>query len=1401
MDLPGYIVDSELHRGRKRVVYRARRGSDGASLILKAFADEFPSPADTASLRREYQILQSLPLPGSARPLALETYRDRVILVLEDCGDTTLKALVAEGALDVGPALSIAHQLASTLADVHRAGVVHKDVSASNVIVDRATMRATIADFGIASRAGSEPQRLGLPHLIEGTLAYMSPEQTGRMNRDLDYRSDLYSLGVVCYELLTGRLPFESADPLELIHAHVAQMPVPPAERDPRIPQALSAVVMKLLAKNAEERYQSGEGVAADLARCLAGWEASGWIAPFHLAQDDVRDRFVISQRLYGRQSEVASLHDAFERAAAGQTELVLVSGYSGIGKTSLVQETYRSLAQRPGHYAAGKFDLLARDVPYKALAQAFQDLMRDLLSDTEDRVESWRSRLREALGENGQVIVDVIPDLARLIGSQPPVPPLGAVESQNRFNLVFQRFLGTLARPQHPLVLFIDDLQWADSATLSLLPLFLTNPDLRGLLVICAYRDNEVSPSHPLSQVIRDLASRGRLPTELVLSPLAGEHLSRLLSDTLAGAAEEVIGALSTLVLAKTGGNPFFVTQFLKSLHQDAHIAFDRPTRSWRVDLAAIRSLQMTENVVDLMSGRIQRLEESTQRVLRLAACVGNRFDLGTLATVSEQEPARCVAELWPAVEQGLVLQEQQSYGFPPNPADGRPLEQQRFRFLHDRVQQAAYTLIPEAARKAVHLMVGRQLAGDGGCETSESIFDVVNHLNYGSELITAPAERQRLAELNLAAGKRAKASAAYPSALSYFAMGTALLADGAWTAAYPLALALHRERAEAQYLCGQFPEAEASFNALLDRCRSPLDRADVAVLLIVQFENMSRYGDAIRVGLDALRSLGVDIPSDPAALQPALARELEAIRHRLDGRAVASLLELPRLADPSLRQTMKLLLALWAPSYITCFGELRDLSAARMVRLSLEHGNCEESAYGYLGHAVTVGSVLGDYERGHEFGELALALNERLADMRLRAVVHHRFAALVNLWRRPFATCLPYAREAVRAGFESGNLHVAGYAQFQQSWYGMMIERDLTAFQERYASSVDVLAQLQNPGFLQMQRLILQWGRALQGQTETPTTLTGPDFDEAGFLRTFGQGGIFRGLWATLKLELLDTFGYVEAARILVRDEEPVAEQFTGSIWPALFAFRHVLALCAWLPGAPASERSAAEAKLDGLAARLKCWADNAPENFGHFHLLASAEIARVRSRAAEAVTLYEAAIDDAVRLDSPRHRALANELYGRFWFERRHPQIARGFLSEARYGYAAWGATAKVAELDRHYQDLLRERTGLPSDPAAAPVLGTTQTLGSALDAIAVARAAQAISREIELDKLLEQLLRVALEGAGAERGSLLLERDEGEPAVFVEGTVAGIHVRAEQSDTCPLPFQRTRTEPTR
>jgi predicted ATPase/transcriptional regulator with GAF, ATPase, and Fis domain len=1384
MELPGYTIEESVHRGRKRVVYRGRRERDRASVIIKTLAADFPAPADVAGLGREYEILRDLDVLGVPRACGLERHRDRPALILEDAPGVRLKTQIAGRRLELPVFLAYAIQLVDVLAALHRHGIVHKDVNPNNILVDPAVGRLTLIDFSIASRLPSEHPQLVHPNLLEGTIAYMSPEQTGRMNREVDYRTDFYSLGVTFYEMLTGRLPFESDDPLEVVHAHIAKTPPSPADRDPAIPRPVSDIVMRLLAKTAEQRYQSVVALRADLTACLDEWRATGDVARAVVGANDVSDRFVVPQQLYGREAEVGVLLEAFARVCEGETRLLMVSGYSGIGKTTLIRELYKPLLGRRGCFLAGKFDQLV-PVPYGAFLQAFRGLVQQLLTEGEAQLEAWRARLAEALGSGASVVAEVIPEIELVLGKQPPAPPLGPAEAQNRFRLVFQNLVGALAGREHPLVVFLDDLQWADTATLNLLEPLLSSPAVESLFLIGAYRDNEVGAAHPLVHAVDGLEAAGVRLQRLSLGPLGLDHLTRLVRDALHGDLAEA-EPLARLIAEKTGGNPFFVIQFLKALREAGLLVFDEERRRWAFRMEAIAGAGMTDNVIDLMTRKIRRLSPRAQSALTLAACIGNRFDLETLAVVSRQSREHTAEDLTEALVEGLLLPadraREAASGDGSVPAAGTA---SAFAFLHDRVQQAAYALIPAERKHDVHLAVGRLLLeGWDASSAEERVFDVVHHLNLASDLITEDAERLELARLNLAAARKAKSSTAYQAAESYAGAGLALLEEEHWQSDYELLFELSLEAAECRYLCADFDEAERRFEALLARARSRLDRARVCILMTLQYESRSRYADAIRAGRQGLALFGLTYPDDPADRQQALEAQLAAVRRLQGDRPIAALADLPIMEDPESRAVMKLLTNLHTPCYLSADKTLTLLNTTAMVRLSLERGNTDESAYAYVLHAMHVGSILGDHGSAYAFGRLALAVNDRFPHPGLRARVLMNFAWNVSLWRRPMEESIPIGREAFQLGNDNGLFVEAAYALFNDCWFALLTGRDLEAVRRTCASNIDYIRRIQMHRFTAAPQVIAQWGLALQGRTVHPSSLTGGDFDEDVFRRTYGGQGLFEMFFHVARVALLYTFGSPRAACEVARDAERVIRDYTGTIWDELRVFYHALALAAVHPDLAPAERRAAEDELEALSARLGAWAESSTHNFGAQHLVVRAEIARVGGLDGEAERLYQAAVEAAEGRDCPRERALANELAARFW-RGRDISLARRLMAEARYAYAQWGAEAKVADLDERYPDLLgrspdeRLRTDEAPGYLASPQV-TAEGPAGLLEVAAVIRAAQAIAGEIELERLLDSLLRIVLENAGAERCLLILDQDGGW-FVRAEGTVDRIALK--------------------
>src|SRR5260221_6977977 len=1078
----GYVLEP-LREGADFPLYRGRQNGNPSPVLVIALATEQPSLQSVRRLEHEYSLAAELDPAWAAKPLALTRHDGRTMLLLKDPGGEPLERILERDQgqpLDVARFLRIAIGLATTLGQVHRRGLIHKDIKPANVLVDDAGS-VWLAGFGIQSQLQQERQSPVPPEIIAGTLAYMAPEQTGRMNRSTDARSDLYFLGVTLYQMLTGGLPFSAAAPLEWVHCHIARQPTPPDERA-AVPEPLSAIVMKLLAKNAEERYQSASGLEADLRWCLAEWQSHGRIDPFPLGAHDSSDRLLIPEKLYGREHEIDALLAAFDRVVAqGTPELVLVSGYSGVGKSSVVNELHKALVLPRGLFAAGEFDQYKRDIPYTTLAQALQTLVRQILVKSEAEVDQWRYVLTEAVGPNGQIIVNLVPEVELIIGKQPPVPDLPPRDAQNRFQMVFRRFLGVFARPKHPLALFLDDLQWLDAATLDLLEDLLTRSDLQQLLLIGAYRDNEVDAAHPVTRKLEAIKNAGAKIEAITLAPLAREHLGQLIADALRCESARA-APLAQLVHEKTGGNPFFALQFISALAEEGMLTFDHDAARWCWDVDRIHAKGYTDNVVDLVVGKLTRLPAATQQALQQLACLGNVAENTMLTIVLGTSEEQVHAALWEAVRQELVERLEGSY-----------------KFIHDRVQEAAYSLIPEALRAEAHLRIGRLLAAQTPPERrEEAIFEIVNQLNRGAALITSQNEREQLAELNLIAGKRAKASTAYASALKYLIAGAALLADDCWERRHEVAFALELNRAECEFLTGELAFAEERLTALSTRAANTVEQATVACLRVDLYVTLDQSGRAAAVGLDYLRHLGIDWSPHPT--EDEARREYERIWSTLGDRPIEALVELPLMSDPASLATLDVLTKLAAPTQYTD-ANLLSLAICRAVNLSLEHGNSDGSCFAYVCLGTIAGPHFDNYKAGFRFGRLGYELVEKRGLKRFQARTYLCFGSSVMPWNKHGQAGRDLVRRAFEAANKIGDLTYAAYSCNELNTNPLAAGEPLVEVQPEAENGLE-FAQKARFGFV-IDIITAQLGliRTLRGLTPTFGSFEDGQFDELRF------------------------------------------------------------------------------------------------------------------------------------------------------------------------------------------------------------------------------------------------------------------------------------------------------------
>ncbi|NJN73729.1 MAG: serine/threonine-protein kinase PknK, partial [Limnothrix sp. RL_2_0] len=1091
--ISGYTVTKELYFGSRTAVYQAIQTDTNCSVIVKVLQTEHPSFRELVQFRNQYTIAKNLSIPGIIHPLSLESVGHGYALVMEDWGGVALDQYLQTQALTMAEVLAIAPQLADILHDLAQHRVIHKDIKPANILIHPTTKQVKLIDFSMASLLPRETQEIQSPNILEGTLAYIAPEQTGRMNRAIDYRADFYALGVTLYQLLAGMLPFTADDPLALIHCHLAQVPVPVNAVNPEIPVMVGAIVAKLMAKNAEDRYQSALGLRHDLETCREQLDETGQIKAFDLGQRDMGDLFLIPEKLYGRETEVKALLQVFDRVAGGNTEMMLVTGFSGIGKTAVINEVHKPITQQNGYFIKGKFDQFNRNIPLSAFVQALRDLMGQLLSESDAQLNHWKAQILEAVGDNGQVLIEVIPALEQLIGQQPSVPELPGRAAQNRFNLLFQKFIEVFTTAKHPLVLFLDDLQWADLASLQLVKLLMNNSqDRQGyLLVLGAYRDNEVSPVHPFMLTLEELKQVGAIAHTITLAPLAFKNTNHLIADTL-NCSEKITKPLTELVDRKTHGNPFFITQFLKALHEDGHIYFNPDHRYWQCDIAQINALALTDDVVEFMAMQLQKLPDETQQVLKLAACVGNQFDLNTLAIISERSKAEVATALWIALQAGLIIPQSEFYKFYLDDSDFAPTiqpETLNYKFLHDRVQQSAYLLIPETAKQNTHLKVGQLLLQSTPIEKQEElIFSIVQQLNQGIKLISASEQREQLARLNLIAGKKAKAAMAYSAAYDYFTLGINLLNDGSWQTHYELTWTLHKFAAETAFLSGNFTKMKQYANISLVQAKNLLDQIPIYEIKIQALIAQNQLMDAVHLGLETLKLLDVCFPE---VLTPeAFSQGLTEIRRSLEGRPIASLLELPVMTHPESLAAMQILLRLSAVMVIAA-PQLMPLSIFKMVTLSMLRGNTAVSSVGYATYGMICCGVLGDVKAGNQYGQLAIQLLDRFDTKVVTAKTLTRVCGGIRHWRENLGNTLAMAERAYQVGVEVGDFETASIASQIVSYTSYFAGKELSELEQKMAISSQVIGQFNQMAFLRWNNSYRQHVLNLLGRSKDPCLL----------------------------------------------------------------------------------------------------------------------------------------------------------------------------------------------------------------------------------------------------------------------------------------------------------------------
>lgn len=1342
-------VEKLIYESKKSKIYFLEDSEFNRPVLLKILNYEFPTPKDIAQFYNEYEIIDGLDLKGIRVSFKKLKFNGRHAMYLEWVKGKTVKEAFKGKQNDVLDFLHISIRMAEAIAELHEQNIIHKDISGNNIIVNIQDRWIKIIDFGLASRLTLKQQHLGNPEHLDGTLEYISPEQTGRMNRVIDYRTDLYSLGVVLYEMLTGTTPFQGMDPLGIVHGHIASMPESVKKWNPKVPNQISDIIDILLSKKSEDRYQSAYGLKHDLEICLEQFQAAKRIDDFPLRAQDFSGKFNLPQKLYGRDSELDILLGKFEDVAKGGMGLVLVSGYSGTGKSALVHEIHKPITQRSGYFAEGKFDQYQRDVPYFAILQAFEELIELQLGESQERLKIIRKDILEAVGEEGKVLTEVLPGLELIIGPQPELPELGGNETRNRFNYIFKRFANAVSKKEYPVVIFIDDLQWADSSSLNLLDALVSDPDNSHMLFIGAYRDNEVNASHPFAILVNDLKKEGADIYDLKINNLSLEDVTALISDALEKYPDDVTG-LAELVLAKTQGNAFFLTQFLRSLYEERLLFFDRSKRSWEFDLELIKEKNITDNVVELMAGRFLKLPASSQNVLKKAACFGNQFDIETLMMIHEANQEQTTKDLESALAEGLIL----------------PKGDQGFKFAHDRIQQAVYGEIDESDKDEIHLKIGEQLLNNiSEDQIHIHLFDIVNQLNRGVRLIDDAQKKEQLCNLNLKAGIKAKESSAYKTAYDYFVNGINLLRDNHWNDQYDLSLQLHAFAGETAYLNGDFQNMDLMITEVLHNATNLLEKVKSYEIRVLAFKAENKLLEAIKTGLEVLEQLGEKFPAKPtmAHVMGALVKS----KIQLRGKGNDTLANLPAMSNEMKIAAMRIMADIASSSYWAT-PTLFPLIIFRMVSLSLKYGNTQVSSFAFATYGVIMCGVLGAMKSGYQFGKLGLILLEKYKAKEWKTQVYTPMYCLIVNWNEHIDKTLKPLQESYHIGMETGAIEFACINTNIYCIHSYLGGKPLERLEEEtkaYSQSFKLFNQETNWNYNEVYR---QGMLNLMGQSSNPIVLKGSAYDEEKMIVQNEERNDKTGMFFLHfnKLILSYIFGEYENGLKHAAESRKLLEAVMAKFEIPNHHFYEALVMLALYEKSEKKYKRKYSKRILANAKKLKTWARDAPENFRHKYDILMAEHLRIKGDLQKAAIFYDKAIQGASKQNFIHEEGIARELAGRYFMNQGAESLAEFYLKSSYNAFREWGAQAKLREMELKYSKYV---SGVNSGAGLNTISLTTstsvdRTSGLKLDLATIFKASSSISQEIVLNKLLKTLMTTVMENAGADRGILLL-KDKG------------------------------------
>ena len=1355
------MSENLFHKGKKtRLFVQKQEGSEPKKLVKKSEEQDFSHPSNIA-IQNEYILLNGLHINGIRKVLGLTKTTKGYELELEYVEGIQVNKAFEDGNLGIEEFLKVAIQISSILDEVHKAGIIHKDISPDNIIYNRKNGKIFLIDFGISTKLDLKIEQLGNPEKLEGNLHYISPEQTGRMDRIIDTRSDLYSLGATLYELLSGAPPFVGETPLELVHAHIAKKPASLLNKplhlgseSTAIPLILDKIVLKLLEKNAENRYKSAAGLKFDLERCLENWQKINKLEDFTLGETDFSGKFLIPEKLYGMEEQTSFLQKQFEIVEGGETRVVMVNGSSGVGKSALVRDLLKKLPAKKGLFISGKFDQLQKSTPHYAFVAALGELTEILLSENDEQLDYWKNKILEALGNLGKVVTDIVPGLLKIIGEQPEVPELPSIEAQNRREYLLREFMQCFSGKGRPLLLFIDDLQWADEASLELIRNLIIHKESEGLFFIGAYRDNEVDESHPLSMTLKEI-TKDRSVDYINLGNMQVSSVNTMVAETL-GSNEEDTLPLAKLIHEKTGGNAFFVNQFFRSIYDGNGLSFDTGSNSWQWDLENIREMNITENVIELLSSRIKKLDPEVQEALEKASCIGNRFDLESLRVILDKSAVSCFELLEKATRERLIRPVgSRSWNIASITDSVNNVVE--FAFQHDRIQQAVYSLIPEKDRGKVHLKIGRQLLANTPEDQLESqVFEIANQVNLGITLIDDPEEKLKIARLNEWAGRKARNSSAYGQSLKYLEAGLLLLPEDAWNSHYDLSLALHLEGLESAYLSGDHDRMEELMIPVLKNGRSILDKINVYHTKVDAYTAQHNLPKAIEAGLEALAQLGVKFPSNPKLIH--IFQGLGVTKMKLAGKKIENLVNLPEMTDPYMLEAMPLMERISPAAYMSG-SHLFPLLVFKMVNVSLKYGNSALSAFGYASFAITLSGVLGDYDGGYRFAKMSMALLDRFRDEIYKVKVYFVNYCFIRHWKEHSRDMVTPLMDAYRSGMQAGNLFSATWVACYALLWKYFSGQPLGELKKELESFTQTFRLLKQDGAFNLADILLLTVNRLVDPELVSTQLGEVNINDEDLLQRCNDAHDKTAIFFLYlnKIQLNYLYGnYAEGRKNVVKAAD-FLEAVIGLHYIPLYHFYESLLILA------DPERTGKDlSKVRSNQKKMKKWAKHAPMNYAHKLALVDAEIAVVRGSHDKARVLFDDAILGAHKNGYVQEEAIAYERAQMFYQNIGIEHLSRSMRQQMIRLYKDWGATAKLKQLDvRTAATLAGTRT---ISRETHTTLGMESGSSGMLDMESIYKASRILSAEIDLDKIADRFMNIIVENSGSDRGVLLLEEND-------------------------------------